>query len=110
MPSEQISLVETFFTWPTTDSLEDEWTRRNRAVAAAVQYCGFQEGGPLRGRRKLSAPSDNANVVPPPPARKIKTAISPKKSWENGYSSDKEDIPNWSEEAFQGLALDGPKM
>ncbi|KAJ5589616.1 hypothetical protein N7537_012294 [Penicillium hordei] len=41
MPSEQILLVETFFTWPTTDSLEDEWTRRNKAVAAGIQYCGF---------------------------------------------------------------------
>lgn len=25
MPPEQILLVELFFTWPTTDSLEDEW-------------------------------------------------------------------------------------
>ncbi|KAJ6036024.1 hypothetical protein N7540_000303 [Penicillium herquei] len=93
MPSEQISLVETFFTWPTTDSLEDEWTRRNKAVAAAIQYCGFQEGGPLRGRRKRAAPSDNENVVPPPPARKIKNAIWPKKSCGSGCSSDGEDIP-----------------
>lgn len=52
MPPEQILLVETFFTWPTPDSLEDEWVRRNRAVAAGIQYCGFQEGGPLRGRPK----------------------------------------------------------
>ena len=37
MPPEQILLVETFFTWPTTDSLEDEWVRRNRAVAAGIQ-------------------------------------------------------------------------
>lgn len=43
MPPEQILLVETFFTWPTTDSLEDEWERRNKAVAAGVQYCGFQD-------------------------------------------------------------------
>ena len=47
MPSEQICLVEIFFTWPTTDSLEDEWEQHNKAVAAGVQYCGFQEGGPL---------------------------------------------------------------
>lgn len=73
MPSEQILLVETFFTWPTTDSLEDEWTRRNKAVAAGIQYCSFQEGGPLRGRRKRSAPSDSDDAVPSPPARKIKT-------------------------------------
>ncbi|KAI2825390.1 hypothetical protein CBS147321_1038 [Aspergillus niger] len=59
MPSEQILLVETFFTWPITDSLEDEWTRRNKAVAAGIKYCGFQEGGPLRGRPKRSARSSN---------------------------------------------------
>ncbi|CAL5868085.1 uncharacterized protein PFLUO_LOCUS2308 [Penicillium psychrofluorescens] len=44
MPSEQILLEETFFTWSTTDSLEDEWTRRKKAVAAGIQYCGFQRG------------------------------------------------------------------
>ena len=47
MPPEQILLVEMFFTWPTTDSLEDEWEHCNKAVAAGIQYCGFQEGGPL---------------------------------------------------------------
>ena len=47
MPPEQILLVETFFTWPTTDSLEDKWERHNKAVAAGIQYCSFQEGGPL---------------------------------------------------------------
>ncbi|KAH8431688.1 uncharacterized protein LDX57_009342 [Aspergillus melleus] len=41
VPPAQILLVETFFTWPTTDSLEDEWTRCNKAVAAGIQYCGF---------------------------------------------------------------------
>ncbi|KAJ6096881.1 hypothetical protein N7486_007627 [Penicillium sp. IBT 16267x] len=87
MPSEQILLVETFFTWPTTDSLEDEWTRRNKAVAAGIQYCGFQEGGPLRGRRKRSAPSDNEDVVPSPPARKKKADSPPTTSWEKGHTA-----------------------
>jgi hypothetical protein len=36
MPLEQILLVETFFTWPTLDLLEDEWMRCNKAVAAGV--------------------------------------------------------------------------
>ena len=47
MPPEQILLVETFFTWPTTDLLEDKWEQHNKAVAAGIQYCSFQEGGPL---------------------------------------------------------------
>lgn len=94
MPSEQILLVETLFTWPTTDSLEDEWTRRNKAVAAGIQYCGFQEGGPLRGRRKRSAPSDDDDAVPSPPARKIKPDTPPTTSWENGGTTVRENIPN----------------
>ncbi|KAJ5959165.1 uncharacterized protein N7479_006315 [Penicillium vulpinum] len=74
--SEQILL-------PTTDLLEDEWTRRNKAVAAGIQYCSFQEGRPLKGRRKRSAPSDNKDIVPSPPARK-----------EKGYTSGGKYIPN----------------
>ncbi|KAJ5997965.1 zinc finger protein [Penicillium canescens] len=87
MPSDQILLVETFFTYPTTDSLEDEWTRRNKAVAAGIQYCSFQEGGPLRGRRKRSTPSNSDDAVPSPPARKIKTDTPPTTSWEKGRTS-----------------------
>lgn len=99
MPSEQILLVETFFTWPTTDSLEDEWTRRNKAVAAGIQYCSFEEGGPLRGRRKRSAPSDNEDVVPSPPARKIKADTQLNTSWEKGCTSGGKYIPN-AEQTF----------
>ena len=36
MPPEQILLVEMFFTWLTTDSLEDEWEQYNKAVAAGI--------------------------------------------------------------------------
>lgn len=36
MLSEQILLVETFFTQPTTDLLEDEWTQYNKAVVARI--------------------------------------------------------------------------
>lgn len=100
MPPEQILLVETFFTWPTTtDSLEDEWTRRNKAVAAGIQYCGFQEGGPLRGRRKRSAPSDNDDVVPSPLAQKIKTDAPPTASSEKERTSGRKDTPN-AEQTF----------
>ncbi|KAJ5701393.1 Zinc finger C2H2 [Penicillium malachiteum] len=87
MPSEQILLVETFFTWPTTDLLEDEWTRRNKAVAAGIQYCGFQEGGPLWGQQKHSTPSDDDDVSPSPPAQKIKPNTPPTMLWEEGYTT-----------------------
>lgn len=94
MPPEQILLVETFFTWPTTDSLEDEWTRRYKTVAAGMQYCGFQEGGPLQGRWKRSAPSNNDDVVPSPPARKMKSDTPPTTSWKKGRTSGGKHIPN----------------
>jgi hypothetical protein len=82
MPPEQILLVETFFTWPTSDSLEDEWMRRNKAVAAGVKYCGFLEGGPLRGRPKRPAP-DNEESIADPPAKKQKRPERPTVSvWE----------------------------
>lgn len=93
MPPEQIFLVEAFFTWPTSDSLEDEWTRRNKAVAAAIQYCGFREGGPLRGRSKRSAPSDDEAPIPEPPARKRKPEKRPTISaWESEVSAAKKDV------------------
>ncbi|KAE8311026.1 hypothetical protein BDV41DRAFT_566150 [Aspergillus transmontanensis] len=72
MPPEQIFLVEMFFTWPTSDSLEDEWMRRNKAMAAAILYCALREGGPLRGRPKRLA-SDDETQVADPPAKKQKT-------------------------------------
>jgi hypothetical protein len=68
-------------------------------VAAGIQYCGFQEGGPLRGRRKRSAPSDNDDVVPSPPARKIKPDTPPTTSWENERTTGREHIPN-AEQTF----------
>ncbi|KAB8242952.1 hypothetical protein BDV35DRAFT_364611 [Aspergillus flavus] len=72
MPPEQIFLVETFFTWPTSDSLEDEWMRRNKAMAAAILYCALREGGHLRGRPKRLA-SDDETQVADAPAKKQKT-------------------------------------
>lgn len=58
MLPEQINLLEKLLTWPTSHSLEAEWQRRNTAVFAISQYCCYLEGGPLRGRRKRPAPSD----------------------------------------------------
>lgn len=87
MPPEQILLVETFFTWPTTDSLEDEWARRNKAVAAGIQYCGFQEGGPLRGRPKRSVLSNDDGRVSSPKTRKKNPDERPTASWEKEHGS-----------------------
>ena len=82
-----------FFTWPTTDSLEDEWERRNKAVAAGIQYCGFQEGGPLRGRPKRSAPSDDEDQVPSRNTRKRTTPEKqPTASWGKEHDSTREHI------------------
>ncbi|KAJ5651633.1 uncharacterized protein N7484_005356 [Penicillium longicatenatum] len=61
MLPEQINLLEKLFTWPTSHSLDAEWQRRNAAVVAISQYCGHLEGGPLRGRRKRTAPSDDTD-------------------------------------------------
>ncbi|KAE8404947.1 hypothetical protein BDV37DRAFT_100525 [Aspergillus pseudonomiae] len=92
MPPEQIVLVETFFTWPTSDSLEDEWMRRSKATAAATLYCGFREGGPLRGRPKRPA-SDDETQVADPPAKKQKTQKRPTVSaWENKLVAIKEKV------------------
>ena len=94
MPPEQILLVEMFFTWPTTDSLEDEWERCNKAVAAGIQYCGFQEGGPLRGRPKRSALSDDEDQVPSQKTRKRTPEKQPTASWEMEHDSTRKHIPS----------------
>lgn len=51
MLPQQIILLEKLMTWPTSSSLEREWSRRNEAVEAVRMYCGVREGGPRRGRR-----------------------------------------------------------
>jgi hypothetical protein len=65
--------------------------RRNKAVTAAVQYCGFHEGGPLRGRPKRPTSDDGELIADPPtnadpPAEKQKR---PERStvsvWENNW-------------------------
>ena len=93
MPPEQILLLETFFTWPTTDALEDEWEQCNKAVAAGTQYCDFQEGGPLQGRPKRSAPSDCEDQVPSPKTQKRTTPEEqPTASWEKEHDSTRKHI------------------
>lgn len=93
MPPEQIALVETFFTWPTSDSLEEEWARRNKAVTAAIQYCGFWEGGPLRGRRKRSMPLDNeARISSAQPPKRMCAERPTISAWEKEFGMVKKHI------------------
>lgn len=61
--------------------------RRNKAVAAGVKYCGFLEGGPLRGWPKRPAP-DNEESIADPPAKKQKQPERPTVSvWEEKLSA-----------------------
>jgi hypothetical protein len=59
MPLSQIGLLEKLLTWPKSDSLEDEFARRNTGVQAVTEYCAVLEGGPMRGRPKRAASSDD---------------------------------------------------
>ncbi|EDN03935.1 predicted protein [Histoplasma mississippiense (nom. inval.)] len=72
MPPAQIHLLEKLLTWLTSDSLEDEWRRRNEAVEAVRQYCGFFEGGPLRGRPKRAIPPTDPHSENIPLQKKIR--------------------------------------
>ncbi|CAG8198775.1 unnamed protein product [Penicillium nalgiovense] len=51
----QLYLVQSLLSYPVSNSLEDEWHRRDTGTAAVVQYCDVLEGGPLRGRPKRKA-------------------------------------------------------
>ncbi|KAJ6067943.1 uncharacterized protein N7446_004980 [Penicillium canescens] len=52
----QLHLVQSLLSYPVSNSLEDEWHRRDTGTEAVVQYCDVLEGGPLRGRPKQKAP------------------------------------------------------
>ncbi|KAJ5775856.1 uncharacterized protein N7511_000867 [Penicillium nucicola] len=52
----QLHLVQSLLSYPVSNSLEDEWHRRDTGAAAVVQYYDVLEGGPLRGRPKQKAP------------------------------------------------------
>jgi hypothetical protein len=94
MPPEHISLVEKLFTWPTSDSLEDEWKRRNEAVEAVRLYCGFPEGGPLWGRPKRAVPldDDEDQDMCPPTAKKREGEQPTLSTWDAKLSATKEHI------------------
>ncbi|KAI1906889.1 hypothetical protein LOZ65_006818 [Ophidiomyces ophidiicola] len=60
IPQAQMHLLQCLMSLPTSDSLDEEWQRHNKATEAVRQYCGFLEGGPLRGRPPPQAPSNGA--------------------------------------------------
>jgi len=45
-------LLQRLLLYPTSNSVEDEWKRRDDPVDAVVQYCDVLEGGPLHGQPK----------------------------------------------------------
>ena len=63
----QLHLLQSLLSYPVSNSLEDEWNRRDMAAAAVVQYCDVREGGPLRGRpkRKFSECATPARPISP---------------------------------------------
>uniref|UniRef100_A0A093UP37 Uncharacterized protein n=1 Tax=Talaromyces marneffei PM1 TaxID=1077442 RepID=A0A093UP37_TALMA len=63
MPPELVTLNEKLMTWPTSDSIEAEWRRRNEAVEAVRIYCDVLEGGPPRGRRPQAVNYVEEDVV-----------------------------------------------
>ena len=60
----QLHLVQSLLSHPISNSLEDEWNRRDTGAAAVVQYCDVLEGGPLRGRPKWKASKSAASDCP----------------------------------------------
>ncbi|EDN07394.1 predicted protein [Histoplasma mississippiense (nom. inval.)] len=97
MPPAQIHLLENLLTWPTSDSLEDEWQRRNKGVGAVTEYCDFPEGGPLRGR---------------PPKRRLSPEEAPQKVGSPAKKARLEDQPTISrqEEKNQAIEKDTPTV
>lgn len=60
----QLHLVQSLLSYPVSNSLEDEWHRRDTGTAAVVQYCDVLEGGPLRGRPKQKVPKSAPLAAP----------------------------------------------
>ncbi|KAI1939195.1 hypothetical protein LOZ57_006155 [Ophidiomyces ophidiicola] len=90
-PPAQMHLLECLMSLPKSESLDDEWQRRNKAVEAVRQYCDFREGGPLRGRLSQKAPSDNA-CSPDVGTKAEQGTASAAPPWEQKYQELEEHI------------------
>ncbi len=79
MPPPQLHLLHCLMSYPISNSLEDEWNRRDAAADAVMQYCDVLEGGPLRGRPRrettTSAASDKP-IAQPQDASQVQDSIS----------------------------------
>ncbi|KAL4984463.1 hypothetical protein BDW68DRAFT_193609 [Aspergillus falconensis] len=60
----QLHLLQCLLSYPISNSLEDEWNRRDTAADAVMQYCDVLEGGPLRGRPKRETTNSAASDEP----------------------------------------------
>ncbi|KAL2817948.1 hypothetical protein BDW59DRAFT_152275 [Aspergillus cavernicola] len=66
IPPPQLHLLQCLVSYPISNSLEDEWNRRDAAADAVMQYCDVLEGGPLRGRPKRETTNSAASDEPVP--------------------------------------------
>jgi hypothetical protein len=64
MSPPQLHLLQCLLSYPISNSLEDEWNRRDAAADAVMQYCDILEGGPLRGRPKRETTNSAASDEP----------------------------------------------
>ena len=74
----QLQLVQSLLSYPVSNSLEDEWHRRDTGTLVVVQYCDVLEGGPLSGRPKQKAPESAPPARPtaqPPGLHRTKSDI-----------------------------------
>ncbi|BAE64523.1 unnamed protein product [Aspergillus oryzae RIB40] len=68
----QLHLVQCLVSYPISNSLEDEWNRRDAGADAVTQYCGVFEGGPRRGRPKRKASDSTASNSPSSQPHKVR--------------------------------------
>ncbi|KAE8334196.1 hypothetical protein BDV24DRAFT_156995 [Aspergillus arachidicola] len=68
----QLHLVQCLVLYPISNSLEDEWNRRDAGADAVTQYCGVFEGGPRRGRPKRKASDSAASKSPSSQPHKVR--------------------------------------
>ncbi|KAH2322236.1 hypothetical protein KXW87_000366, partial [Aspergillus fumigatus] len=80
VPPTQLHLLQCLMSYPISNSLEDEWNRRDAGANAVLQYCDVLEGGPLRGRPRrettTSAASDEPTAQPQDDAPQVQDGVS----------------------------------
>ncbi|KAH3113789.1 hypothetical protein KXX00_000940 [Aspergillus fumigatus] len=59
-----LHLLRCLLSYPISNSLEDEWNRKDAGADAVMQYCDVLEGGPLRGRPRRETTTSAASDEP----------------------------------------------